>query len=248
MQAIIIEDEILTAKRLEKLVQEHTEVEIIESLHSVKSSVQWLSKHPKPEIIFLDIQLGDGSGFDVLESIGDFPFVIFTTAFDQYAIDAFKYNSVDYLLKPVKVEELQRSVDKYKKIRTNQELPEIIDQLKTQLFKKYKQKFLIKTGEKYHSIELEQIAYFYSEDGYSYLQTKEEKSHIVDHTLDELSVLLDPQLFFRINRHMIISSQQIESIDAFFNNRLMLKLKPDFKDDVIVSREKVKAFKQWLDE
>jgi two-component system, LytTR family, response regulator LytT len=248
MRAIIIEDEILTAKRLAKLVEEHTDLEIIESLHSVKSAVKWLSQNPKPEIIFLDIQLGDGSGFDVLESIGDFPFVIFTTAFDQYAIDAFKYNSVDYLLKPVKVEELQRAVEKYKKIRTDQDLPEIIDQLKTQLIKKYKQKFLIKTGEKYHSIELDQIAYFYSVDGYSYLQTKEGKSHIVDLTLDELSNVLDPQLFFRINRHMIISATQMESIESFFNNRLMLKLKPTFNGDVIVSREKVKAFKQWLDE
>lgn len=248
MQAIVIEDEILTAKRLTKMVHEHTDIEIIENLHSVKSAVNWLSQHSKPDIIFLDIQLGDGSGFDVLESIGEFPFVIFTTAFDQYAIDAFKYNSVDYLLKPIKVEELLRAVEKFNKIRSNQDLPEIIDQLKNQLFKKYKQKFLIKTGEKYHSIELEKVAYFYSEEGYSYLQTKDAKSHIVDHTLDELSSLLDPQLFFRINRHMIISSQQINSIDTFFNNRLILQLNPKFSEDVLVSREKVKAFKNWLDE
>jgi len=248
MQAIVIEDELLTAKRLVKLVHEHTGIEVIESLHSVKSALKWLSEHEKPEIIFLDIQLGDGSGFDVLESIADFPFVIFTTAFDQYAIDAFKYNSIDYLLKPIKVEELLRAVEKYKKIRTNQDLPEIIDQLKSQLLKKYKQKFLIKTGEKYHSIDLESIAYFYSEDGYSYLQTKEGKSHIVDHTLEELSSLLDPHLYFRINRHMMISADQIESIETFFNNRLILKITPSFSGDVIVSREKVKAFKQWLDE
>lgn len=248
MQAIVIEDEVLTAKRLVKLVQEHTSIEVIESLHSVKAATKWLSQNPKPEIIFLDIQLGDGSGFDVLESMDDFPFVIFTTAFDQYAIDAFKYNSIDYLLKPIKVDELVRAIEKYEKIRSNQDFPDIIDQLKSQLFKKYKQKFLIKTGEKYHSIELDQIAYFYSEDGYSYLQAKEGKSHIVDHTLDELSIMLDPQCFFRINRHMIISSKQITSIDSFFNNRLMLKLTPAYQEDVIVSREKVKAFKQWLDE
>lgn len=248
MKAVVIEDEILTAKRLTKLVQEHTDIEILENLHSVKSAVKWLSEHPKPDIIFLDIQLGDGSGFDVLESIGEFPFVIFTTAFDQYAIDAFKYNSVDYLLKPIKVDELLRAVDKFKKIQSNHDLPDIIDQLKTQLFKKYKQKFLIKTGEKYHSVELNNIAYFYSEGGYSYLRTKDAKSHIVDHALDDLVDLLDPQLFFRINRHMIVSSNQINSIDAFFNNRLILQLSPKYDEDVLVSREKVKAFKQWLDQ
>ncbi len=248
MQAIIIEDEILTAQRLTKLVEEHSDIKVIENLHSVKSAVTWLSMHSKPDIIFLDIQLGDGSGFDVLESIGEFPFVIFTTAFDQYAIEAFKYNSVDYLLKPVKVEDLTRAIDKYRKIKQSQDLPDIISKLKTQLFRKYKQKFLIKTGDKYHSIGLEKVAYFYSEDGYSYLQTKDAKSHIVDHTLDELNGLLDPQLFFRINRHMIVSSQQINAIDTFFNNRLILQLTPQFNGDVLVSREKVKAFKQWLDE
>ena len=248
MKAIVIEDEILTAKRLTKLVHDNTDIEIIENLHSVKSAVKWLSENTKPDVIFLDIQLGVGSGFDVLESIGEFPFVIFTTAFDQYAIDAFKYNSVDYLLKPIKVEELLKAIEKFQKIRSSQDLPNILDQLKTQLFKKYKQKFLIKTGEKYHSIELDNVAYFFSEDGYSYLQTMDGKSHIVDNTLDELCALLDPKLFFRINRHMIVSSNQITSIDVFFNNRLILQLNPPFKGDVLVSREKVKAFKQWLDE
>lgn len=247
MKAIIIEDEELTADRLAGLVQRNTDIDLIQTLHSVKSAVEWLEENPSPDIIFLDIQLGDGSGFDVLDHLQSFPHIIFTTAFDQYAIDAFKYNSVDYLLKPVKAEDLTKAIEKLDKITSNQDIPSLLSELKSQLPKKYKQKFLVKVGLKYHSFQTSDVSYFYSEEGETYLKTKDGQSCIVDHTLDALEDMIDPDLFFRINRHMIIQSEQITSIDSYFNNRLSLEVTPAFHETIVVSRDRVKDFKQWMD-
>ncbi|MEM7297725.1 MAG: LytTR family DNA-binding domain-containing protein, partial [Bacteroidota bacterium] len=193
---------------------------------------------------------GDGSGFDVLDQVETFPHVIFTTAFDQYAIDAFKYNSIDYLLKPVKKEELLNAIQKLEKMSpTNpSSSPDILLELRSQLTKKFKQKFLVKVGLKYHSYHVDDIAYFYSEEGETYLKAANGQSSIVDHTLDRIEKVVDPSTFFRINRHMIIKSDQISSIDSYFNNRLSLELEPSFHETIVVSRDRVKAFKQWMDE
>ncbi|MCP4460400.1 MAG: response regulator transcription factor [Cytophagales bacterium] len=247
-RAIIIEDEKLTADRLEQLVHSHTEVDVTANLSSMKSAVQWLQQNPLPDIVFLDIQLGDGSGFDVLDAIDAYPHVIFTTAFDQYVMEAFKHNSLDYLLKPVQVEELQTAVQKFDKVRPEVDVSSAFDQLNVRLFKKYKRKFLVKIGMKYRSVSIEEIGYFHSQDSVTYLCSKGGNFWIIDQSLEELESLLDPQSFFRINRHMIISENQISSIDSYFNSRLSLELMPAFAGDVIVSREKVKAFKNWLDE
>ena len=154
MKVVIIEDEELTADRLNGLIEDNTDLEVLTCLYSVKSAVTWLKSNPTPDLIFLDIQLGDGSGFDVLDKIETFPHIIFTTAFDQYALDAFKYNSIDYLLKPIKVEDLLKSIDKLKKVNTAPAtgIPSLIDELKAQINKKYKSKFLVKLGLKYHSL------------------------------------------------------------------------------------------------
>jgi len=247
-RAIIIEDEKLTAHRLETLVHEHTEVEIIANLYSMKSAISWLQQNALPEIIFLDIQLGDGTGFDVLDSIDAYPHVIFTTAFDKYVLEAFKHNSVDYLLKPIKPEDLTAAVEKFEKVRPSADLTVAFEQLNKHLFKVYKRKFLVKVGLKYRSVTVDEIAYFDSRESITYLFSKGGNSWIIDHSLDELESLLDPQYFFRINRHMIVKEDQISSIDSYFNSRLSLELEPGFKGDAIVSREKVKAFKMWLDE
>ena len=247
-RAIIIEDEKLTADRLEQLVHSHTEVEIIANLGSKKSAVQWFQQNSLPDIVFLDIQLGDGSGFDVLDTIDSYPHVIFTTAFDQYVMEAFKHNSLDYLLKPVKPKDLQAAVEKFDKVRPEAEVATAFEQLNVQLFKKYKRKFLVKIGMKYRSVSIDEIGYFHSQDSITYLCSKGGNSWIIDQSLDELESLLDPQTFFRINRHMIVSENQISSIDSYFNSRLSLELMPSYDGDVIVSREKVKVFKQWLDE
>ncbi|MEP1035060.1 LytTR family DNA-binding domain-containing protein [Ekhidna sp.] len=247
MKALIIEDEKLTADRLLKLVNEHTSINILNTCYSVKSARQWINENECPELLFLDIQLGDGTGFDVLESLETFPHVIFTTAFDKYVLEAFKYNSVDYLLKPVQSDKLVLAIEKLKKVRVQGDLSDVIGNLKSQLSSAYKQKFLVKTGLKYASIPVQDIAYFYSESSTTYLKTNHEESMIVDHSLDEIEELIDPSCFFRVNRYMLICDKNIVSIDSYFNNRLLLSVKPEYKENIIVSREKVRSFKDWLD-
>lgn len=248
VDAIIIEDEKLTADRLEKQINEQTDLQVVQKLFSVKSGIEWLQRNPLPEVIFLDIQLGDGTGFDVLEEIDAWPSIIFTTAFDQYVLEAFKYNSVDYLLKPVKPEELKKAVEKLQNIHRHTGLSAVVDQLNSQLFKKYKRKFLVKTGTKYKSITVEETSCFYSKDSCTYLRSESGESLILDQTLDQLVPLLDPKSFFRINRHIIVNADKIAGINSYFNGRLLLETEPVFEEEMIVSREKVKAFKQWLDE
>ncbi len=248
ISAIIIEDEKLTAERLEQLVESNTEVKILATLSSMKSSIKWLKENSLPEIIFLDIQLGDGTGFDVLDSIDSYPHVIFTTAFDQYILEAFKHNSLDYILKPVQPDDLIRAVEKYDKIHSSTELSHTFDQLNAHLFKKFKRKFLVKIGLKYRSVGIDEIAYFQSQDSITYINSTEGNSWIIDNSLDELENLLDPQLFFRVNRHTIVKEDRIATIDSYFNSRLSLELNPSCSENVIVSREKVKKFKEWLDE
>ena len=204
MNALIIEDEELTAERLHKLVTNKTSIHVEGVLHSVKEATTWLAENELPDVIFLDIQLGDGSGFDILDQIETFPHIIFTTAFDQYAIDAFKYNSIDYLLKPVKEHELARAIEKLEKVNQSPpDLKSLLEQLQPKS-KAFKEKFLVKVGLKYHSFHTEEIAYFYSEEGETYLKTKENKTNIIDHTLDALERELNPTSFFRVNRHMIV--------------------------------------------
>jgi DNA-binding LytR/AlgR family response regulator len=247
MKAIVIEDELLTSERMVTLVQKHSSIQVEAVLHSVKSAKNWLSTHPAPDLIFLDIQLGDGTGFDILDSVDTFPHIIFTTAYDEYVLEAFKFNSIDYLLKPIKSEELVRALEKFDKIQPRADFPEVLSQLNASLFKKYKRKFLVKVGLKFQSIPIEHIAYFYSADGSTYLRTKENHTLIIDQSLDELEQLIDPDEFHRVNRQLMVHATQISSIDSYFNNRLLLSIKPPFEDKVIVSREKVRAFKDWLD-
>lgn len=247
MNAIIIEDEQLTAERLKKLIAEHTSLNVIQIFYSVESGRKWLKENETPDVLFLDIQLGDGTGFDILDALASFPKVIFTTAFDKYVLDAFKYNSVDYLLKPIKSEDLIVAVNKLKRVQSQDDIGQMVSNLKSQLQGGYKKKFLVKTGHKFQSVSIEDVAYFYSESSTSYLRTLKSESLIIDHSLDELQKILDPDRYFRINRHMMICDDHISSIDSYFNNRLLLTLKPEFSEQVIVSREKVRAFKDWLD-
>ncbi len=245
--ALIIEDEKYSADRMIELVKIHTSLNVVDVLYSVESAKKWLDCNAIPDIIFLDIQLGDGTGFDILDHLKDsFPFIVFTTAFDEYTLKAFKYNSVDYLLKPIKSVELEAAVKKFERINST-ELASKIEDLRRDILKGFRSKFLIKTGLKYRSVTVQEIAYFYSTDGTTYLRTIESESMIVDQPLESIETSLDPEMFFRINRHMIVKEDTINGIDSFFNGRLSLELSPSFEESVIVSREKVKAFKLWLD-
>ncbi len=245
--ALIIEDEKYSADRMIELVKNHTSLSVIGVSYSVESAKKWLDANPTPDIIFLDIQLGDGTGFDILDHMNaSYPFIVFTTAFDEYTLKAFKYNSVDYLLKPIKSDELEAAVKKFERINSL-ELVNKIEDLRRDILKGFRSKFLIKTGLKYRSVTIQEIAYFYSTDGTTYLRTGDSESLIMDQSLELIESSLDPELFFRVNRHMIVKEDAIGSIDSFFNGRLSLELSPNFEESVIVSREKVKPFKQWLD-
>lgn len=244
--ALIIEDEKYSADRMVELVKSHTSLNVIGVSYSVASATSWLDANAMPDVIFLDIQLGDGTGFDILDHLNAFPCIIFTTAFDEYTLKAFKYNSIDYLLKPIKPEELELAVKKYERI-DSMELAGKIEELRKDIVKGYRSKFLIKTGLKYRSVPIKEIAYFYSTDSTTYLRTIGGESFILDLSLDGIQEFLDPLQFFRVNRHLIIHENSIESIDSFFNGRLSLDLAPTFDENVIVSRDKVKSFKSWLD-
>ena len=249
MKVVIIEDEKLNAERLERLLIEcNLGIEVQARLNSVKSALDWLVRHPLPEVIFLDIQLHDGTGFDVIEQLDHCPGVIFTTAYDQYAVKAFKYNSIDYLLKPIDIEELKPAIQKYLRHQHSQaENLKALDVLKSSLNLKYKKRFLVKLGQDFKSIPVEEISYFYNKEGMSYLCTAEQLKLPIDYSLDQVAEKLDPALYFRVNRNFLIHINSIAKMHTYFNGRLLLELTPKADEDVIVSREKVARFKAFMD-
>ncbi len=246
-RVIIVEDEPLSADRLHAMLKKQQSLRIETVLNSVAETKKWLAENDVPDLLFLDIQLGDGTGLDILNELTSFPQVIFTTAFDQYIMDAFKYNSIDYLLKPIKEDALVVSLKKFERLKPVDNFHSALAHLETKLTGQHKRKFLVKIGLQLRSVPVEEIGYFYSKDGGTYIKTAEGKSLIIDHTLDELDNLLDPKMFFRINRHLVVKFEHISSIETYFNHRLILKLTPEHDQETIVSRDKVKAFKNWLD-
>lgn len=249
MKAIIIEDEKLTAERLLNLIKRNfAEIQIVAILNSVNDSVKWLNSNPSPNLIFMDIELGDGTSFDILDNYNSNSSIIFTTAYNEYAVKAFKYNSVDYLLKPIDESELKNAVEKIKSLSVpKDEVTFSIDELKRYFKKEYRSRFLVKTGEQMFPISTDNIAYFYSEDGYSFIKLNNNKKHIIDYSLDEIIQQLDPKHFFRLNRKYICSLKAINSIVPHFNGRLLVNLVPQKDSEpIMVSRERAKSFKFWL--
>ena len=205
---------------------------------------------PAPDAIFMDIQIADGLSFDIFNHVNIQSPVVFTTAFDQYAIKAFKVNAVDYLLKPIDEDELGEVLDKLKKKKA-ETIPFdnglFLKNLLQDFPKKdYKQRFLIKNGQNLTSIDVSDIAYFFSEDGINQFYVFSNKKHIVENTLDELETMLNPKDFFRINRKLIVSIKAIQKISPHFNSRLKLSLTPQYRDEILVARERVSDFKAWL--
>lgn len=251
MKTLIIEDERPAALRLTKLIQKTApNAEIVEVIDSVEASVKWLKTFDQPDLIFMDIQLADGLSFDIFQKVKINAPVIFTTAYDQYTLQAFKVNSVDYLLKPIDPEELDKALKKYETVFQK---PQSYDQsaisqlLENLQQKNYKERFLVKTGQQFSYIPIEEIAYFYSEDKVVCAQNNNGKRHIIDYTLDQLEDCLSPDNFFRINRKFITKLSSIQKINTYFNSRLKLQLNPSPTSEVIVSRERVMNFKSWLD-
>jgi len=252
MKVIIIEDEPLAANKLERqLIDLEPHIEILGKLESIKQAVEWLKRN-HADLIFLDVHLSDGVSFKIFEKVHVNTPIIFTTAYDQYAIDAFKLNSLDYLLKPVKKSDLERALSKYKSM-TNTSLEEppidfqaLLEAMKSQQ-KDFKERFMVYTGkDQIKSIGIEEVAYFYAEGKYAYLIDKTGRQYVIDSSLDKLVNELDPKMFFRINRQFIVGYHAIKNMYAWTKSRVKLELEPFTKKEVVVSVERSPDFKRWL--
>lgn len=251
MKVVIVEDEFFAADRLKKLLEESEPgIEIVNVLETVKKAVQWFGKNQNFDLIFMDIQLADGLSLEIFEQVEINKPVIFTTAYDEYALKAFQMNGIDYLLKPITHDSLNHSLEKLRMLRKEKTSPQLsLDKIKTifqQNGQQYKTRFLVKTGQVMQPVNIDNIAYFITKNQLTYLVTKRGNKQMIDFTLDELETSLNPTKFFRVNRQIIISIDSIEKIHPYFSNRLLLEIKPEFTEDVIVSKRKVHDFKQWL--
>lgn len=253
MKILLIEDEPQAAQRLEKLVRiVIPHAIIVSTLDTVKSAVRWFQSNPAPELIFMDIQLADGISFSIFEQVEVNVPVIFTTAYDEYALKAFKVNSIDYLLKPIDEDGLRAAFKKYDSLTSPRamapdKMMESIHLAMQMLSKKYKERFVIKVGEHLKSVEVGEILFFFSLEKTTFAQTRDGRKHILDFTLDQLEELLDPKKYFRINRKYIIAIDSIHDMISYTNSRLKLVLRNSDDQDVIVARERVQEFKEWLD-
>lgn len=249
MNVLIVEDEKLAAENLEKLILSlDAEFKIVDRLGSVRDSVKWLAGN-KADLIFLDIQLSDGLSFDIFNQIKVSTPVIFTTAYDQYAIKAFKLNSVDYLLKPIDKNELADSLKKFRELHKSSRVPEInfielINSMKGR--QEYQKRFAVYAGQKIKSIPTTDIAYFYITEKCVFLTTKDDKQYAVDFTLDRLEEMVDPSQFFRINRKVLANMDSIKNIYAVSKTRITLDLSPKFTEEVVVSLSRAADFREWL--
>ena len=250
MNIIIIEDEKPAARLLQRKV-EKLGLQITTLLHSVEESIHWFQNNAHPDLIFLDIQLSDGLSFEIFEHIEINSAVIFTTTYDEYALRAFKLNSIDYLLKPIDEEDLETAVNKFK--ARNNSAPSLsldFEMIKKMLVnpidRTFKKRFTIKMGQQLKMINIDEVECFFSENKGTYLHTFENRNYLLDSTLEQLETELDPQNFFRVSRKFIIPMKGIKEIQLHSNSRLKVILPSYKEDEVIVSREKVTDFKNWL--
>lgn len=257
MRILIVEDEELAVKKLQKtLAAVDATASVIGVTDSIKATVDWLQTNSQPDLILMDIELADGQSFEVFNLTEVKSPVIFTTSYDEYALKAFKVNSVDYLLKPIQKEELQAALQKYRHLHATAKAPDgksdmnlesLVRELQQKLQpKEFRKRFLVKHAQKLVSVEIDEIAYFYSDGRLNFFKTTDNKKYVVDYTMDELEDMLDPEKYFRISRSFYVSVSSIDKIDDYFGNRLILQLKPAVDKEALVSREKVTEFKKWM--
>lgn len=253
MKVLLVEDEPLAQLRLEKLLSEiRSDLQVVGRCDSVKSVVQWLFANEAPDVAFMDIELGDGTSFEVFEQVSiAFP-VIFVTAYDQYAVKAFKVNGLDYILKPYDKSDLTQALEKLvgRQMLVPAALKEALGAAAKELYaKKYKERFLIKVGEHLKMIESDQITCFYSQDKGTYLCTFDGRQYAIDQSLEQVDLVMDPTQFFRISRNAIVNIKGIQDLVAYSNSRLKVIINGLEKEkSLIVSRERVKEFKNWLED
>lgn len=253
MNILIIEDEELAVTKLKKTLAEvEPDAKVTGVTDSIAATVLWLEQHPHPDIILSDIELTDGQSFEIFRNTTVESMLIFTTSYDEFAMQAFKLNSIDYLLKPVQKDELRAALEKYKRLYGHTKAPaetssKDIEQLLRSFAQPatYRKRFLVKHLQKLVSVPVEDIAYFYFEE-LTFFKTYDNMRYVVDYTLDEIEAMISPEEFFRTNRSYIVSLKSIRKIDDYFGNRLFLKLHPENDKEALVSREKVGSFKKWL--
>jgi len=249
MRAIIVEDEMLAARNLQAILNELGNVQVIAVLDSITETVEWFSCNPQPDLMFLDIHLADGSAFEIFDRTEIRCPVIFTTAYDEYALKAFKVNSIDYLLKPIDIVAVQRALKKLQGLTVTDKMQDAVNQLMASFraTSTWKTHFLVPAkGDKLIPVQAIDIAFFFIETGMVKAVTFDEKSFRFEHTLDELAEMLDPNTFFRANRQFIISRKAIKDIDLWFNNRLSVNLKIPAPEKILISKARISEFKNWF--
>lgn len=251
MKVLIIEDELPNAKRLKSILEDiDPEIEVLAMLEGVTESIDWFSHHDHPDLVFTDVRLTDGLCFDIFSQIKLKCPVIFTSAFDEYALRAFQVNSVDYLLKPIKKEELAKSLHKFKTTMHPPYLGQILDDVAAilkQQQKNYRTRFLIPSRDSFYTLMIKDIAYFYTEYRITRAVMPNNQHHIIPFTMEELEEQLDPDVFFRVSRQYLINNNSILRINNYFNGKLHIVLHPEPPEKIIMSRDRSKTFKQWLD-
>jgi DNA-binding LytR/AlgR family response regulator len=254
MKVLIVEDEVPAAEKLERyLLKYDPAIEILGTLQTIKDTVAWLQQNQhQVDLLFMDIQLTDGLSFQIFQQVDVQKPVIFTTAFNEFALDAFKVNSIDYLLKPITFTDLSTSLKKYASFRDqfkwSKEDQDNLRKTFTALdTKSYKSRFMVKLGEHIRSVTTDQITFFFADGREVYLVTNQNKKFIIDYTLESLEDILDPKLFYRLNRTFILNINGIKDVVVYSNSRLKIILTQEFEKEIIVSREKVSEFKGWFD-
>ncbi|GAC1589670.1 MAG: LytTR family DNA-binding domain-containing protein [Ginsengibacter sp.] len=250
INVVIVENELLAAERLKKLIMQiDNNIQIVCKIDSVKDAIEYFKNNSQPDLIFMDIELGDGKTLEIFESVKISSRIIFVTAHDDYALQAFKFNSIDYILKPVKREELSKAMEKFmgqfvisKAINSNT----IYEKLYPGSKKTLKSRFLAKRGSRYFSIESSEVAYIYTKERMVFLKTNNSVDYLIDNKLDDLETELDPSQFYRANRQYILSYKSIGEVIVWFDGKLKLFLKPKTEEEIIVSRLKSTDFKEWL--
>lgn len=249
MKVIIIEDEKPAARRLQRMIEKQG-ILVSDMLHSVEEAIEWFHRNEHPDLIFLDIQLSDGLSFEIFDTVEVKSAVIFTTAYDEYALRAFKLNSIDYLLKPIDDEELQEALEKYRERIPSRSIQLNFDEVKNMLVnpldRQYRKRFTIKIGQRLKMIPVDEIECVYSENKGTYIYTSGGRNYLLDITLDALEGELPPDNFYRVSRKFFVNVKAIRDIIAYTNARLKLKLYKYDRQEIIVSRERVKGFKDWL--
>jgi len=256
MKILIVEDEDLAVKKLQKTLQSiGDDLEVVGTANRIVSTVEWLKSNPQPDLILMDIELSDGQSFEIFNLAEVKSPVIFTTSYDEFALKAFKVNSLDYLLKPVQKDELEHAINKFKNLKEvyggqqHQQSPiqAIVKELQQTLqSKEYRKRFLVKHLQKLVSVDVTNISYFYSDERLSFFKTGDDKKYMTNYTIDEIETMVDPDQFFRINRAFLVSVKSVDQINDYFGNRLKLNLKPVIDKEALVSREKVTEFKNWM--